>query len=99
MPKTTLGKWSVGLIAAFFLLLATGITVVSVFKQEGGETLFDNLWISIPMLGAGASTIAAFITGIIAIIKNKERSILVIITTLFGLLVLWFVAGEIVSPH
>jgi len=99
MPKTTLGKWSVGLIAAFFLLLATGITVVSVFKQEGGETFFDNLWISIPMLGAGASTIAAFITGIIAIIKNKERSILVIITTLFGLLVLWFVAGEIVSPH
>jgi len=99
MPKTTLGKWSVGLIAAFFLLLATGITVVSVFKQEGGETLFDNLWISIPMLGAGASTIAAFITGIIAIIKNKERSILVIITTLVGLLVLWFVAGEIVSPH
>ncbi|OGY27314.1 MAG: hypothetical protein A2Z42_03635 [Candidatus Woykebacteria bacterium RBG_19FT_COMBO_43_10] len=99
LPKTTLGKWSVGLIIAFFLLLATGIAVVSVFKQEGGETFFDNLWISIPMLGAGAAAIAAFIVGIIAIIKNKERSILVIIAALIGLLVSWFVVGEIVAPH
>ena len=99
MPKTKLGKWSVGLIIAFFLLLATGVTVVSVFKQEGGKTFFDNLWISIPMLGAGASAIAAFITGIIAVIKQKERSILVILGALIGLLVLWFVVGEILVPH
>jgi len=99
LPKTKLGKWSMWLIVAFFLLLATGIAVVSVFKQEGGETFFDNLWISIPMLNAVASAIAAFITGIIAIIKNKERSILVIITTVIGLLVLWFVVGEILVPH
>ena len=73
--------------------------VVSVLGQEGGETFFDNLWISIPMLGAGASAIAAFIAGIIAIIKNKERSVLVFISSLVGLLVLFFVLGEVFSPH
>ncbi len=99
LPKTNLGKWSVGLIATFFLLLAAGMTVVSVFKQEGGETFFDNLWISVPMLSAGAAATAAFFAGIIAVIKQKERSILVIITILLGLLVLWFVVGEILVPH
>ena len=99
LPKTPLGKWLVGFVIAFFLLLATGMFVVSVLGQEGGETFFDNLWISIPMLGAGASAIAAFIAGIIAIIKNKERSILVIIAAMIGLLVLWFVVGEILVPH
>ena len=98
-PKTKLGKWSVGFVIAFFLLLATVMFVVSVLGQEGGKTFFDNLWISIPMLGAGAAAIAAFIVGIIAIIKNKERSILVIIAALIGLLVSWFVVGEIVAPH
>ena len=99
LPKTTLGKWSVGLIIAFFLLLATGIAVVSVFKQEGGETFFDNLWISIPMLSAGAAAIAAFFTGALSIWKSKERAVLVFVASLIGLLVLWFVVGEILSPH
>jgi hypothetical protein len=99
LPKTRLGVWSVGFLFAFFLLLATGIVVVSVFNQEGGETFLDNLWISIPMLSAGASAIASFFTGIVAIIKSKERSILVFVTSLIGLLVLWFVIGEILVPH
>jgi hypothetical protein len=99
LPKTKLGKWSAGLVVLFFLLLATGMTVVSVFKQEGGETFFDNLWISIPMLSAGAAAIAAFVTGIISIWKSKERSALVFVVSLIGLLVLWFVLGEILVPH
>lgn len=99
MPKTRFGKWSVGLIIAFFLLLATGIFVVSVLGQRGGETIFDNPVISIPMLVAGASAIAAFFTGIVAIIKNKERSIFCFVATLIGLLVLIFVLGEILVPY
>ena len=98
LPKTKLGKWSVGLIVAFFLLLATGMFVVSVLGQSGGETFFDNPVISIPMLGGGASAIMAFLTGIVAIIKDKERAILVFLASLIGLLVLWFIVGEIVVP-
>ena len=99
MPKTKLGKWSVGLVIAFFLLLATGMIVVSVFHQTGGDTIFDNLWISISMLSAGASAIAATFTGIVSVWRQKERAILVFVSSLIGLLVLWFVLGEILVPH
>lgn len=98
LPKTVLGKWSMGLIIAFFLFLIIGILVVST-GQEGGKTIFDNLYISIPMLSAGACAVASFITGIISIIWKKERGILVFISSIIGLLVLWFVAGEILVPH
>ena len=99
MPKTRLGKWSVGFVILFFLLLATGMFVVSVFKQRGGETIFDNLAISIPMLGSGVSAIAAFFIGALSIWKYKERSIFVFVACLIGLFVLIFVLGEILVPH
>ena len=99
MPKTRLGKWSVGLVILLFLLLATGMFVVSALGQRGGETIFDNPVISIPMLGAGVSVITAFFTGVIAIWRRKERSILVFAASLIGLFVLIFVLGEILVPH
>ena len=97
--KTTLGKWSIGLIIAFFLLLATGIFVVTVLGQTGGNTIFDNPSISVPMLGAGASAIAAAFTGIVSVWRQKERAILVFVPIIIGFLVLWFVLGEILVPH
>ena len=99
MPKTKLGKWSVGLIIAFCLLLATTMFVVQVLGQEGGKTFFDSPAISIPMLGAGTSAVAAFFTGIVSIWKYKERAILVFAASIIGLLVLLFVVGEFTSPH
>ncbi len=98
LPKTRLGKLSIGLIIAFFLLLITSMLIVA-SGQEGGETIFDNLWISIPMISGVICAIASFITGIISIIRKKERAILVFISTAIGLLVLWFVIGEILVPH
>lgn len=99
LPQTKLGRWSIGLAIAFFVLLATGRVVVKVFGQEGGETFLDNLWISVPMLGAGASIVAAFFVGVVSIWKQKERAILVFIVSLIGLIGLWFMIGELLVPH
>jgi hypothetical protein len=52
-----------------------------------------------PLLLAAISGAAAFFTGIIAIIKSKERSIPVFLTTLMGLFILIFCLGEVISPH
>ena len=60
---------------------------------------FDNPLISIPMFCAGISVILAFFIGLIAIIKHKERAILVFLITLFGFLALIFILGEFLSPH
>lgn len=98
IPKTNLGRWSLRLIMAFFLFLIFAMLIVA-SGQEGGDTIFDNLLISIPMIFAGISAIGSFITGIISIIKKKERAIVVFASTLIGLLILWFVIGELAFPH
>lgn len=98
MPKTLLGKWSVKLIIVFFLFLAVFYLMVT-SGQRGGDLFFSNLWLTVPMLIAAASGIAAFITGIVSIIKNRERSILVFISTALGLFILLFVSAEILFPH
>jgi len=55
--------------------------------------------IPVAIIPAGLSAIAAFILGLVSIIKFKERSWLVYGVSLIGLLVLWFVIGEVVIPH
>ena len=80
MPKTKLGKWSAGL-TVFFLLL---ITVFFAFISFGLVTFDEGHWwdwtvgIAVPLI------ISAFITGIIAVIKNKDHSVLVYISIIIS---------------
>ncbi|MFC1938777.1 hypothetical protein ACFLWM_01295 [Chloroflexota bacterium] len=67
--------------------------------QRGGDTFFSNPSLAIPILLAGISGIAAFITGLISIIRDKERSISVYLAVAFGFVTLVFVLGEIIFPH
>ena len=97
-PETTLGKWSVALIIGFIVLLGVFQLLVA-SGQRGGETFFSNLVLTIPMLIAGGSGVSAFATGLIGIIKSRERSVIVYLAALIGLFVLLFGIGEIVFPH
>jgi len=97
-PKTTMGRWSIGLTASllffflvFLLLVASG--------QRGGDTFFSNLALTIPILLAGISGVSAFLTGIIGIIRSKERSVLVFLATTIGFFVLTFWLAEVLFPH
>lgn len=97
MPKTKFGKWSVwclGLFVVFFI----GAQVIVASGQEGGETFFDNLFVSIPMSLVALSAIFAFAFGLFSIVKQKERSLLVYLATLVGLWILTFVVGEFIGP-
>ena len=98
LPKTNSGKWSLWLILTFILLLIFTIFLIA-SGQRGSEKFSDNLILSIPTLIAGLSAIASFFTGIISIIKHKERSILIYPSTIIGFLVLFFVLGELIFPH
>jgi hypothetical protein len=99
LPVTTPGKWAVGLVISFFVFLIIGILVVVLGHQTGGDTFFDNLYISIPMILSGISGIAAFFAGIAGILIRKERSIIVFLCTGIGLLVIIFVLGEFLGSH
>jgi cytochrome bd-type quinol oxidase subunit 2 len=88
-----MGKWSLYLIVTtivFFIILS----LLAASGQQGGDTFLDNLALAIPGLIMIVSGIAAFFTGIISIIRSRERGILVFIATLLGLFVIIFIAGE-----
>ena len=98
LPKTPLGKWSTGLIGAFVVFFVTFILIVT-SGQRGDDTFDFSDPLLIPLLLAGASGVLAFLTGLIGVIRNKERSILVFLAMLIGLYVLVFGLGEVIFPH
>jgi cytochrome bd-type quinol oxidase subunit 2 len=95
VPKTRLGKWSILFIFVFLMLLVVFLLFVA-SGQRGGETFSDNLYLSVPMLLAAISVALTFLLGLISIIKDKERSIFVFISTILGFFILWFIVGSLV---
>jgi hypothetical protein len=98
IPRTSLGKWTTWLIIVTILLFIT-FQVLVASGQRGADTFFSNLALSVPMLIAGISGISAFFTGIIGIIKSKDGSVLVFVSTVLGFLILLFVLGEFLVQH
>jgi hypothetical protein len=95
LPKTSLGRWSVGLAAAFILV---GILVGLLAYLAGLELQSGSVGLMILAASMGVLGITAFVTGLLSIIKTKERSILVFVAVvgvgLFTLMFLIFFIGE-----
>ena len=73
------------------------IQLMVVSGQTGGNSFFDNWYLSITALSIGASGIMCLAAGLIAAIKYKERSVLVWLTVLWGLVVVYFMVGELMG--
>ena len=86
-PKTRLGKWSAGLNAFFLIAITTSCVSVLILKILS----FDDHWWDATVPITFLASIIAFILGIIAIIKNKERSVFVYAAVIVGLLVILFI--------
>jgi len=98
LPRTVLGRWSVGLAAAFFFFTAVFL-IIAAAGARGGDSFFSNMALAMPMLLAAICGASAFVTGIIAIIRSKERAIFVLLASVVGFNVLLFALGEILFPH
>jgi len=95
-PTTRLGWWSVVLAGMFVTLFVINLTV---FLPAIEETPWRQILLpfyGIFMLSCG---LAAGIAGLISVVKRRERSWLVWLTLLPGLMVLFFVLGEFLVPH
>ena len=79
LPKTSLGRWSIGLGVAWILFF-----VLSEVVLGSGPNYSMALAIALTIVDTGIA-VAAFMTGLISIIKSKERSALVFLTTAIGL--------------
>lgn len=105
MPKTTLGRWSLGLIAAMPVLFFVGASFTNLLYESvpAGNTILEDIAgrpaLALTMLAGMLSGISAFITGIVAITRQKERAPLVYAATIIGALLMLFLAGEVFFPH
>jgi len=95
-PSTRLGWWSIALAATFVALFIINSTVFMPSTVEVPWRQAVLPFYGIAMLSCG---LAAGIVGLIAVIRRHERSWLVWLTMLPGLMVLAFVLGEFLLPH
>jgi nitrate reductase gamma subunit len=85
LPKTPLGWWSVGLVIALIVLFAV--------LPEDPDAELRALDRALAIGFAGISG-AASVTGLVGIIKRRERSVLVFLTTAIGLFALIIAVGQ-----
>jgi hypothetical protein len=90
-PKSSLGKWPVGLAVAWIVVFVLSEVLVGfeVLGSGSNHALAAALTIVVACIGG-----AVLVTGIISTIKSKERSALVFLTTAIGLYGLF---GSVVS--
>jgi succinate dehydrogenase hydrophobic anchor subunit len=101
-PSTRLGWWAVRLAGLFIVLfMINSLVLMPVFSTTSNASL---AWFSqtfLPFYGIlmALCGLAAGIVGLLAVIRQHERSWLVWLTILPGALVLFLVLGELVLPH
>jgi len=104
-PRTKLGRWSLGLIVAMPVLFFVGASLKNSLYESisAGRTILEDIVkrpaLALTMLLGMVAGISAFITGFMAIIREKERAVLVYIATFIGMLFVLFLAGEVLFPH
>ena len=79
LPKTPLGWWSVGLCVATILFFALFVVILG-----PGPDYNMPLAYTLTVVLTGIS-VAAFVIGLLSIMKRKERSILVFVAMAIGL--------------
>ena len=105
MPQTRPGKWSLELIIAMPILFLIGTWSMNTFYpavQSGNTILKDILArpaLALSMLAGLTVGVLAGVTGFAAILKQKERTLVVYLSTILGVMVFLFVLGEILFPH
>jgi 4-amino-4-deoxy-L-arabinose transferase-like glycosyltransferase len=95
-PSTRLGRWAVGLMAVFLVMFLINSFV---FMPSSSDAPWRHIvlpFYGILMILCG---LAAGIVGLIALIRQHERSWLVWLTILPGAFVLFLLLGEFLVPH
>ena len=104
IPETFLGKCSVVLIITMPIFFYIGMSFIGFYEfVPVGKTIPHDIimrpGIALPMLAGFVCGIAAFFTGIIGIIKKRDYSIFVFLSSAMGFLVLSWCFAEVLFPH
>ena len=86
-PQTKLGRCSAGLNLFFLIVIAASLVSVLILKILS----YDDTWWDVTVPIAFLIEMAALCTGIIAVKKHKDKSVLVYLSIAIGLLTILFV--------
>jgi hypothetical protein len=86
-PETKAGKWSVGLSAFFLSTIVTAIILVNGL----GLLSYDDHWWDATVPLSFAASIAAFVLGLRALIRHKDKAALVYAAVVVGFLTILFI--------
>ena len=102
MPKTRLGKWSVGIGIAFVVLTALSLLFAAAIGGNptviADNPLLSKLSITLSITFTLAGPLS-FLVGIFTIVKHKEWLVGKYLAVLYVLAALMFVLGEFLFPH
>ena len=104
LPTSKLGKWSLVFIIAMPILFIIGTSFTNTLYQSVQSG--DNLWadisarpaLALTLLAGMIAGISAFITGLIAIIMQKDRAFLTYVSCSIGALVILALTGNFLFP-
>ena len=96
IPHTRFGRWSIGLATVFVGMFFINSFVFMPFSGDAPWRHAILPFYGILMLLCG---LCAGIVGLVAVVRQHERSWLVWLTMLPGLFVLFLVLGEFLFPH
>jgi hypothetical protein len=103
-PKSKLGKWSIVLIIVMPIFFIIGMSSVGFYEgvPAGSTILNDTIArpvLALSMLAGFVCGVSAFFTGIFGILKKKDYSIFVFISTLIGFFDILWILAHILYPH
>jgi hypothetical protein len=100
LPKTSWGRWSISLAGAFVILyISLQAFYTYVHRNPVPNPGPPSPFILIGVTAEDISGIGAFITGLISMIKSKERSIFVFLVVALGCFALIWLLGELLFSH
>ncbi len=105
LPGSTAGWWSVILIGIMLILFGFGSSFADTLYESTapGSTILEDISVrpilALTMLAGMASVAGAFISGLVAILKVKEKSHLVYLATALGGLVIIYLTAELAFPN
>lgn len=97
-PHRRAGRLAVasgGLIVAAFVMMQ----IMVMLGQRGGDSFTDNFWLTGTAIAGVVGAAGAVAAGLISMLHDHERSAFVVGAFTIGVLVVLFVAGELVFPH
>jgi uncharacterized membrane protein YoaK (UPF0700 family) len=101
LPSTTLGKWAMWLAVAFVVGFMINSALVGIIGTSTNAAVNDFSSTYLPYWGVAlfACGFVAGVVGLVAMIKDKERSLITLLTVVPMLFVIMFLIGEFTFPH